>query len=258
MFASSPAHRRRRYPDKRANRRWRDRVAVNGTLPCTVDGCGYRREALGRHCGKHRKQLERTGHPAVSRSISIAEWKPLVELAASFVAEQLATQPPHPSIVAAVNWADEELSKARMRAELPRRRGSDQAAFDTAARLRRVASRGLDGRELVARFIAAQLMDERGLEVRPRIKSDDHFLHQAGRLILHRALIGRMPWKRLRPFKLLQAHIDNYHDPNVRTRRYAFRRTNSAIGVVALAAADELRRRLSTSTIPTTTKDHSS
>jgi hypothetical protein len=96
-------------------------------------------------------------------------------------------------------------------------------------------------------------MDDRGHQARPRFKGDGHFLHQAARLLLHRALIGRLPWKRQRPFKLPQAHIDNYHDPNVRTRRYAFRRINSVLGVVAIAAADALRHHPLPTTITHTT-----
>jgi hypothetical protein len=252
MSASSTTHGRRRYLDRRPNRGWRERSLVNGTLPCTVDGCGYRREALGRHCGKHRKHLERTGHPAVARSIPIATWKPLVELAASFVAEQLAAQPPHPSIAAAVRWCDDELALARNRHNAPRssRRGPD--AVDYAARLRRVSGRGLDGRELLARLIAAYLTDDRGHDARPVIRTDSHFAHQAARLLLHRALIGCLPWKRVRPSGPPAPHLDNYHDPLVGVRRHAFARINGAIGVVAIASADELRRRLSTSTITTT------
>jgi hypothetical protein len=226
---------------------------VNGTLPCTVDGCGFRREALGRYCGKHRKQLERTGHPAVARSIPIAEWKPLIELAASFVAEQLATQPPHPSIAAAVRWCDDELALARNRHNAPRssRRGPD--AVDYAARLRRVSSRGMDGKELLARMIAAYMADDRGEEARPHIRGDMHFEHQAARLILHRALIGRLPWRRVKPLGPPPVpHLNNYHDPLVGVRRLAFTRVNGAIGVVAIKAAEEIRRRLSTSTITIT------
>lgn len=255
------AARRRHYKDRRQSwRGWRERSAENGALPCAANGCGYRRQALGSLCETHRRRLERTGHHLVERSVHLSEWKPLVETAAQFVAAQLAANPPHPSIAAAVSWCDEELARARRWVDVPRRRGSDHAAFDSAARLRRVSSRGLDGRELLARFIAAHLMDDRGLEARPRIRSDGHFLHQAGRLILHRALIGRTPWKRQRPFKLPQPHIDNYHDPNVRTRRYAFRRVNSAVGVVALAAAEAIRAQQNhhANHSTTTTKDHPS
>lgn len=225
---------------------------VNGTLPCTADGCGCRREALGRYCNQHRKRRERTGHPAVARSIPAAAWKPLVELAASFVAEQLAIQPPHPSIAAAVRWCDEELAQARKRYNEPRRRDRGPDAVDYAARLRRVSGRGLDGRELLARLIAAYLADDRGHEARPQIKSDAHLEHQAARLLLHRALIGCLPWKRIRPSSPPAPHLNNYHDPLVGVRRHAFTRINGAIGVVAIAAADELRRRLSTSTTDTT------
>jgi len=252
MSAQSTTHRRRRYPDRRTNRGWRERSVVNGTLPCTVDGCGYRREALGRYCGKHRKQLERTGHPAVARSIPIAEWKPLVELAASFVAEQLSVQPPHPSIAAAVRYCDEELALARGRYNAPRSRDRGPDTVDYAARLRRVSGRGLDGRELLARLIAAYLADDRGTEARPQIRSDTHFAHQAARLLLHRALIGRLPWTRVRPPGPPAPRLNNHHDPLVGVRRHAFTRINGAIGVVAIACADELRRRLSTSTTITT------
>jgi hypothetical protein len=227
-------------------------------LPCSVDGCGFRREALGRYCNQHRKRLERTGHPAVARSIPVAAWKPLVELAASFVAEQLATQLPHPSIAAAVRWCDDELALARKRFNAPRRRDRGPDAVDYAARLRRVSGRGLDGRELLARLIAANLADDRGHEARPQIKSDSHFMNQAARLLLHRALIGRLPWTRVRPTSPPAPHLNSYNDPLVGVRRHAFTRINGAIGVVAIASADELRRRLSTPTTTTATKDQPS
>jgi len=248
------AARRRHYIDRRLNRRgWRQRSAENEKESCVAPGCGWRRKALGRYCEDHRRNLERTGHPLVGRSIPQDEWKPFVEAASAFVSAQLATEPPHPSIVAAVSWASEELTRAHARQGEARRRGTEQAGVEYASRLRRVSSRGLDGRELLARLIAAYLIDDRGHADRPRFKDNDHFAHQAARLLLHRARIGRLAWRRQAAFDLREAPIHAYHDPNIRTRRYAFHRLNGAIGVVARAAADALRAQTQNTNQSTTT-----
>lgn len=107
-----------------------------------------------------------------------------------------------------------------------------------------MVARGLDGRELAARFVAAYLADGRGHEARPTFTSDENFRHQAARLVMHRGLIGRLPWPRSRkdtaPLPTLHTQ---YHDPCSSTRRFVFDRFNRALGVVASRAAAEIRWR---------------
>lgn len=220
-----------RQVDKRLSwRGWRQRAAINTQMPCEVSWCEERRRKLGRYCGKHRQAYEATGHPEAPRCVSRSEWGPLVETAAAFVAEQLLNH--HPSMRAGVAWADHEL------AHLPMRRNTDACE-----RLTRVRDRGLDGRELIARLIAAHLSDDRGQAARPRYRSDHHFSNQAGRLLLHRDRIGRMPWRRVVSGRCIP--LRRYNDPCASSRLFAFHHFSSALGRLAMIAAEELRRRQS-------------
>lgn len=242
--APTPQAPRRHYQDHRHWRGWRERSKANSTLPCSVEACEAPRRGLGRLCNQHRQRLESTGHPEVRRSLSQADWRPFVESAAAFVAAQLAAG--HPSVVAAVKWADYELARACRLAAVPHPSRRSPHAIGYATRLARVARRGLDGRELVSRAIAYHLADDRDCFHKPRFRSEDHFKHQAGRLLLHRALIGRLAWQRTRRQDGPLLSLARYNDPSAGLRLYAFYRINKALGVVALLAADELRRRINT------------
>ncbi len=234
----------RRPAERRPERTHRKRVQINSDLPCDLPGCSQRRRQLGRFCDQHRKRLEMYGCPRAKAGLSRAAWKPYVEAAAAFVEEQLTAG--HPSVVAMVAWCDREIALCSRPLGRPSAGRDVDRAADYAARVRRVVARGLDGRELASRFVAAYLADDRGHDARPTFSSDEHFRHQAARLVMHRGLIGRLPWPRSRkdPASLPTLHTQ-YHDPCASTRRFVFDRFNRALGVVACHAADEIRRRQS-------------
>ncbi|MGQ3301207.1 hypothetical protein [Reyranella sp.] len=165
-----------------------------------------------------------------------------MEAAAAFVDQQLRAC--HPSIAAMAAWCEREVALSNRPLGPPSAGKDIDRAADYSGRLRRVVERGLEGRELAARFVAAYLADDRGHDSRPAFTSDENFRHQAARLVMHRALIGRLPWPRSRkgPAPLPTLHTQ-YHDPCAGTRRFVFDRFNRALGIVAHRAADEIRRR---------------
>jgi hypothetical protein len=94
----------------------------------------------------------------------------------------------------------------------------------------------------VGRWIAGELADDRGSEPGPRYVDDKHAVHQRARLYLLPRPFGPEPWARR---KREQQPSPTSKRPSWGVRAYTFDRLNGALGVLALRAAAEIRRRQS-------------
>ena len=205
--------------------RWRE----NQQLKCVVAHCGWNRYQLSRFCECHRERDRKNGHPE-AQLVPYAARSTAVTEAAAFLHQQLTTG--HRQAHKAVEWVRRELCR------LPRRSDPRDLRY---VLLIRQAAEGLDPRDLVARFIAGYLLDDRGEDIRPRFKSERNFRVQAGGLLLLFIAVGSPPWR--------DRSRSNKRRSTVRAasaaglKLHAFILFNQALGSFALAASDEIKRR---------------
>lgn len=201
----------------------------NGSHRCDLKDCAYPRLGLGRYCRTHAFNYARTGHP-VALSVGPREWLPFVLRAETFVCEQLSAG--HPSIVAALRWIEQELRNAE------RSTTHDVAHLEYEQAILRAKRSGVDAIAFLARFVAGELADDRGREPGPRYASDTHAAHQRTTLYLYAMPLGRKGRDREpQPPR-------GYGSRNRwRVRDYTWKRLNPRLGLLAMKAAEEIRRR---------------
>ena len=214
-----------------------ERIQQNEGNHCDVIGCGQTRRGFGRGCRKHAKHHETTGHPTAP-AVRRGHWRPYVIEAAAFVHQQLRLD--HPSVCAGVEWCAGELLSPT-----PHSRYADRNRPHTgyAVALARMRSRGVEPAELLSRFIAARYARE--WEQVGTFKSEDHWRHQTGRLLLLSSPIGASGWTQR------QREEQGVTEPPTvgpRVRAFAFERVGAALGVLAVRSADELVRRFNAKT----------
>jgi hypothetical protein len=210
-------------------------LARNEAARCAVKGCRDHRRGLARYCLHHETNRRNTGHP-VGRDIRRSEWRPYVLQAEAFVREQLRAG--HPTIMAAIAWVARELRQA----ERP-------TSYSTAHHIRyceallRAHRNGVDATAFVARAIVGELADDRFTgEPGPRFLDDTHSAHQKTKLFLQPMPYGaeRSSWARRKRLPQITRHRAPLR---FGTRAYAHARINKALGVLALKAAAEIKRR---------------
>jgi len=188
-------------------------------------------------CREHEYRRHTTGHHT-ALDIKRRTWKPFVIEATRFVQEQTAAG--HPSILAGIHWVADEITQAGR----PDHQQTDLSAPAVRYReaLVRAVRHGNGPADLLARWIAAYLSDDRGLDPGPRFASDQHFAVQSARVFLMPLPFGdqRGSWAKRK--RVPQESTKN-------TRMYlaayeaAFARINAALGLVALKAAEAIRAR---------------
>lgn len=223
-------------------RHLRDQIARNECVGCEVPGCGFQRHKLSALCRRHYRHWEATGHHTAA-TIRRGAWRPWVLDASAFVSQQLRLD--HAGVAAGISWFAEELvaGGAVARRADPRR---PHTGYGVAlARLRRA---GVGPDDLLARWFAAFAHQQSDLDQESRpgrriFQSDDHFRHQAAKLLLYPAPIAAPRWA--------QGNTDDDDSApssavkfNPSVRKYTFERVNAALGVLALRAAEEINRRL--------------
>lgn len=202
----------------------------NGLHQCDCPGCGRGRHGLGRWCKPHAYTYSRTGHP-VALTIPRREFAPFVKSAEAFVLAHLRAD--HLSIEAGLRWIAGELANA----ERPTNHKRVHLAYEDA--LLRAKRSGVSPTELLARFIAGELADDRG-EPRPRYASDRHAAHQRARLFLLTTPFGKQGWSRRK--RELQAPREITR-VTFGVREYAHQRINAALGLLALRASAAIQQR---------------
>jgi hypothetical protein len=216
------------------------KVRDNELLPCDLSDCDQLRFKLGRFCRSHARAVYETGDP-LGRAVRRATWRPLVQEAADFVAQQLVTG--HAGISDGVRWCARDL----LRKATGSRLAPTEARYFAA--LARARSAGVAPVDLLARWIAAYLADDRGDNVRPLFRSDEHWRHQAARLFIHGRPIGGGDGWSSRTRTPQPPRRRRGDGPSV--RQFAFERVNGALGLLAILAAREIvRRRLLTRKSP--------
>ena len=217
------------------HRPFAERLQRNEENRCDINGCGHMRRGFGRWCRKHAKHHEATGHPTAP-TVRRGHWRPYVIEAAAFVDKQLRAE--HPSVCAGVQWCADELLGRRV---VARKADSARPYTGYAVALARMRRNGIEPADLLARSIAATYAYE--FEGARLFKADDHWRHQAGRLFLLSSPIGPSGWTQRN-----RENPPSGEPPSVgpRVRMFAFDRTNAALGVLSVKAADELMWRFNT------------
>jgi hypothetical protein len=225
--------------------RLRPGIETNQGRQCERRGCAGGRFKLSRFCKSHARTYSRTGHPT-ALTVRRGSWAPYVLLSIKFVNDQLCAD--HPGIEAAVRWCAQELfpKGAVISKSDPRRphRGYQAA-------LTRCRRHGVEPVDLVARAIAAELADDRSEAARPIYASDQHRIHQGARLFLA-PVPHRLPGYARRRREGALAFATETKGPSLKVREYTHYRVNAALGLLALKAAEEIRRRLARDTPPPT------
>jgi len=147
----------------------------------------------------------------------------------------------HPGVEAAGQWCAEQFFGNTVV-----HRNSRKAHMGYLWALGRARRNGIEPTDLCARWIAAYLADDRGESARPLFKDDSHFRHQAARMFLYAKPLSRAPrWHaRRRVENRTPEDAEAAHGmPRWNVREYTFRRVNDSIGLLAMKAANEIKRR---------------
>ncbi|TAJ89443.1 hypothetical protein [Reyranella sp.] len=160
-------------------------------------------------------------------------WRPFFQQAEKFVTQHLVDD--HAAISAAVRWITNEIKAA----ESPTR-FDDPALLDYWSALLRVHRSGIEATELLARWVSGELADDRFTgEPGPRYASDTHAAHQRARLLLYVKPLNRPAWAKCQ----VEPQASRGRTRLLwRTRAFAFERWNSALGLLAVKAADAIRQ----------------
>lgn len=206
-------------------------IAGNTKHRCEAPHCFRSRHRVGRYCKDHAVRYWESGHP-VSYNIGRRMWRPFVRQAETFVGQHLMGD--HAAIAAALRWITRELEAAKRPT-----RFDNPAALGYWSALSQVRQSGIEATELLARWIAGELADDRYTgEPGPRFVSDTHAAHQRARLLLYTVPLAARTWaKRKVDPEGSRVRIR----PTWRVRAYAFERWNSVLGLLALKAAKAIR-----------------
>jgi hypothetical protein len=104
--------------------------------------------------------------------------------------------------------------------------------------IKRAHRNGTSAVDFIARAITAHLIDDRGETVRPRIASDEHWVHQSALLFLRLKPVGRTPIKERRK----RPPLGDKPNVGVGVRVFTHARVTEKLGRLSRLAASHIRR----------------
>lgn len=207
-------------------------IDKNTKQRCSAKHCFRYRRRIGIYCKEHGARYWTSGHP-IAGNFGSRMWRPFVRQAEKFVGQHLVED--HAAIAEAIRWIAKELEAA----ERPTR-FDNQVVLDYWSALDRVRRGGVEATELLARWIAGEVADDRYTgEPGPRFASDTHAAHQRARLQLYIRPLARRTWAKR---KIEPQARHGRGRLSWRVRAYAFERWNTKLGLLALKAAEAIRQ----------------